>query len=322
MAQKIQPPEQTPWRSLVHRPYRIGRKWSVTQVIGGLLIAGICAAAVVWYVPRVMSTDRDMLTGSVTSSGVVTLNFQNSGMISVIKVQPNEYVHKGEVLAVEYAPNAGAIVAADRVAITAVQAKISELKSNETIDPLAAPADQAQIASENAQMASDEATLDTDRMKMAATEIVAPAAGVVVASNGQPGEAVTSSGIRDYASSSQQTSGQEEPQFSLLPEGPQSTTRSSAADSSLPVIALRVSSTWSVVAYVPESSVSSIKSGEAVTVSVPADRIKNVPGSVQEVLPDPVSSPSGPLYEAMISISGSVSTPPLSGMAANIRLHR
>jgi multidrug resistance efflux pump len=314
------------WRSLVYRPYRIGRSWSVTQVLGGLLIAAVCAAAVVWYVPRVASTNRKALTGSVTSSGILALNFQNSGVISVIKVNPNEAVHKGQVLAVEYAPSMGATIDADNAAISAVQAKIAQLKSDETvypdsIYPLHFAQDQAQIASENAQMAMDQAQLQTDRERLAETEIIAPSAGVVIAANGQPGESVTSSGIRNYSSAAQ-AQGSQGPVFSLLPEGPQSSSRSSASQSSLPVITLRVSSTWSVVAYVPESSVSGIKSGEPVTVSVPAAVIKNVRGTILEVLPDPVQSSSGILYQAVISISGSVPSPPLNGMAADIELSR
>jgi multidrug resistance efflux pump len=314
------------WRFLVYRPYRIGRSWSVTQVLGGLLITAVCAAAVVWYVPRVASTNRKALTGSVTSSGILALNFQNSGVISVIKVDPNEAVHKGQVLAVEYAPTMGATIDADNAAISAVQAKIAQLKSDETIYPesiypLHFAQDQAQIASENAQMAGDQAQLQTDRERLAETEIIAPSAGVVIAANGQPGESVTSSGIRNYSSAAQ-AQGSQGPVFSLLPEGPQSSSRSSASQSSLSVITLRVSSTWSVVAYVPESSVSGIKSGEPVTVSVPAAGIKNVRGTILEVLPDPVQSSSGLLYQAVIRISGSAPSPPLNGMAADIELSR
>ncbi len=261
-----------------------------------------------------------MLTGAVTSGGVVTLNFPNAGVISVVKVQPEQLVHKGQVLAVEYAPNVGAIVTADDAAISAVQAKIAELKTEETLYPLTVPQDQAQIASEKAQLATDQAQLATDRMRAAATEILAPSAGMIVATNGQPGEAVTSAGIRDYSNSSQPVTGSREPAFSLLPEGPQSTGRTSASGSSLPVIALRVSFSWSVVAFVPEARVSGIKVGQAVTVSVPAARIKDVRGHIQEVLPNPVQSSTGPQYQAIVAITSTVPTPPLNGMAANIEL--
>jgi multidrug resistance efflux pump len=314
------------WRSLVYRPYRIGRNWSVTQVLGGLLLAAVCVTAVVWYVPRVVSTNRKALTGTVTSSGILALNFQNTGVISVVKVSPNEAVHKGQVLAVEYAPTMGATISADNAAIVAVRARISQLKSDETIYPAVYyPAhfaqDQAQIASANAQMAADQAQLQTDRQHLAETEIIAPSAGVVLAANGQPGESVTAAGIRNYSSAAG-AAGNQGPMFSLLPEGPQSASRSAASQASLPVITLRVSSTWSVVADVQEGAVSGIKLGEPVTVSVPAAGVKNVRGRVLEVLPDPVQSSSGLLYQAIISISGSVSSPPLNGMAADIELDR
>ena len=325
-------------RSLLYRPYRIGCNWSVTQLVGGLLIAAICVVAVIWYVPRVASTNRKALTGSVTSSGVLSLNFQNSGVISVIKVTPNETVHAGQVLATLYAPAQGATIAADNAAITATQARLVQLKSDQSIDQadialantdadpgaeasakVQLAADQAGAVSAKAQLASDEAQLQTDRQQLTETEIVAPSAGVVVAANGQPGESVTSSGIRNYSSTAGAESNQG-PLFSLLPEGPQSSTSSSTAQSSLPVVTLRVSSAWSVVADVPENAVYSIRSGDPVTVSVPAAGIKSMPGHILEVLPDPVQSSSGLLYQAMVSISGTVPSTPLNGMAANIEL--
>jgi hypothetical protein len=57
-----------------------------------------------------------MKTRSPSSRGVVTLDFQNPGVISVVKVQPNQPVHKGQVLAIEYAPNVGALLTAGNAA--------------------------------------------------------------------------------------------------------------------------------------------------------------------------------------------------------------
>jgi multidrug resistance efflux pump len=304
----------------VYRRYRIGRYWSWMQVVAGVLLAGVLAAGVVWYVPRVIRDDHEMFTGSVATSGIVILNFPSSGIISSVRVQLNQPVHRGQVLAAEYAPTAGLLIKADNEEISAVQAKIAVLKYDEAENPLQAPSDNAQIAAEDAQMAEDNVQLANDRMKMAATEIVAPAAGVIVAANGEPGEAVTSSGIRDYSSTSQGVSAQEQPQFSLLPEGPQAVGHNAAAGTSLPVIAMRVSFTWQVVALVPEDLVQSVKAGQAVAVSVPAARIKNVPGQVQEVLPNPTISSTGTLYQAIIAINSNVTNPPLDGMAADIQL--
>lgn len=325
------PPEPAPAgtergrRSRIGRPYLIGRRWSWTQRAGGIVIAGVCAAAVAWYVPRVVTDDRQMLTGTVTSSGIVTLNFPAAGVINTVKVHLGEQVHKGQVLATEYAPNAVALVDADRAGIAAVQAKIAELKAVESewpadSEPSAVAADNAQIVSEQAQMATDNAQLATDRMRMADTEIVAPSDGVVVAANGQPGEDVTASGIKDYTSSSQPVSGQQNPQFSLVPEGPQAVSHAAASGSSLPVIDLRVSSSWQVIALVPESSVQSIRAGQAVEISVPAARTSKVRGQFEEVLPNPETSPAGTFYQVVVAVTGTVANPPLNGMAANIQI--
>lgn len=306
-------------------PYRIGRRWSWTQRTGGLIIAGACAAAVAWYVPRVVADDHRMLTGTVTSSGVVTLNFSTAGVINTMKVHLNQQVRKGQVLATEYAPNVTALVTADRAEIAAVQNKIAELKTVETEYPASSQpslvaADNTQIVSEQAQIAIDDAQLATDRMRVASTEIVAPSDGVVVAANGQPGEDVTTSGIKDYTSSSQAVSAQQQPQFSLFPEGPQPVSHAAASGSSLPVVSLRVSSSWQVIALVPESSVQSVKQGQAVEISVPSARISKVRGQFEEVLPNPTTSSAGTFYEVVVAVTGSVANPPLNGMAANIQI--
>ena len=328
--------------------YWIRRRWTWLQRAGGVLIACACVAGAAWYVPRVMSDDSKLLTGTVTSSGVVTLNFAYPGQISKVGVRPGQWVRKGQVLAAEYDPDAASVVAADKAAIASAQAaialaqaaiasaqaKIAELKTAEAADPAAAAADNAQLAADNAQLAAektqlaagqaqlaaDQAQLATDREKVVATEIVAPSSGVVVACNGQPGQTVTSAGIRDYAADSQQAPAAQGPQFSLLPESPQTVHRVPAGQSALPVIALRTSAAWQVVALIPEDSVSGIKPGQIVTVSVPSAHITGVPGQIAEVAPTPVSTSEGVFYQAAVTIASHTQNLPLNGMAADIRL--
>ncbi|MGH3195084.1 MAG: hypothetical protein ACRDNT_03930 [Streptosporangiaceae bacterium] len=302
------------------RPYLIRRPRTWPQRVGGMLIAGACVLSAAWYVPRVMSDDHRLLTGTVTSTGVIALNFTGSGEINKVNVHLDQQVRKGEVLADEYAPNAGSIVAADKATVTAEQAKMAELRAAEAADPAAAAADNAQLAVDRAQLAVYRAQLATDRMKVAATEIVAPSSGIIVAANGQPGETVTSSGIRDYVTGSQQAPATQRPAFSLLPEGPQSVREASASGSSLPVIALRISTTWQVVVLIPEDSVSAIRSEEKVTISVPAARIKDVPGQVEEVLSTPIPTSEGVFYQAVVIITGHAANLPLNGMAADVQL--
>lgn len=302
------------------RPYLIRRPWTWPQRVGGLLIAGTCVFSAVWYVPHVMSDDHRLLTGTVTSTGVIALNFTGSGEINKVNVRLDQPVRKGEILATEYAPNADSIVAADKATIIAEQAKMAELRAAEAADPAAAGADNAQLAVDKAQLAGYQAQLATDRMKAAAMEIVAPSSGIVVATNGQPGETVTSSGIRDYATDSQQAPAVQRPAFSLLPEGPQSARETSASGSALPVIALRTSTTWQVVVLIPEDSVSAIRSAEKVTIGVPAAGIKDVPGQVEEVLSTPIPTSAGVFYQAVVIITGHAANLPLNGMAADVQL--
>jgi multidrug efflux pump subunit AcrA (membrane-fusion protein) len=294
------------------------RTWP--QRAGGILIAAALVVGVAWYVPRVLRADGQLLTGTVMSSGVVTLNFTDSGQIAAIDVHLGQVVQKGQVLAVESAPDVKSVVTADQAAIASDRARISELKAAAAANPASASMDNAQIAASNAQLAADEAQLAAERTKAAATQITAPAPGVVVAVNGQPGEVVTAAGIRNYVAVSQQTSATRSPSFSLLPEGPQSVREPSAGTSALPVIALRMSMTWQVVAHIPETSVSAIKPGEAVLISVPAAHIANVPGRIDEVLPTPESTSGGTVYQAVVTITGRAAGLPLNGMAADIRL--
>jgi multidrug efflux pump subunit AcrA (membrane-fusion protein) len=302
------------------RPYWIRRPRTWPQRIGGILIAGACVVSAAWYVPRVINDDRQLLTGTVTSSGVIALNFTDSGQISKVDVRLNQLVRKGQVLAFEYDPNADTVLAADKETISAEQAKIAELRAAEAADPSAVPADSAQLAADKAELAVDEAQLATDRMKITATEIIAPADGTVVAANGQPGETVTSVGIRDYTTDSGRTSASQRPPFSLLPEGPQSVRTAAGGGSALPVIALRVSTSWQVIALVPEGSVSAVRPGMAVRISVPAVHIADMRGQVDEVLPTPVSTTQGIFYQAVVAITGHTASLPLSGMAADVQL--
>ena len=314
------PPVLQPERQASARPRsrRIRRTWP--QVAGGALIAGACVAAAVWYVPRVMADDHGVITGTVSSTGVVALNFAAPGQSGKLKVHLNQVVRRGQVLAAEYAPNADSIVTADKAAIAAEQAKIAQLKAAAAADPANASVDNAQLAAARAQLASGQAQLATDRLKVVSTEIIAPSAGIVVAANGQPGETVTSDGIRSYASDSQQRSTTQGPQFSLLPEGPQPIRQDATQVASLPVIALRVSTAWQVIALIPEGSVSEVKAGRKVTISVPTARITDLAGQVQQLIPTPVPTAQGLFYQVVITVTGRTADVPMNGMAADIQL--
>jgi multidrug resistance efflux pump len=309
-------PEQPQGQQSIRRP----RTWP--QRVGGVLIAAAVVATGLWYIPSVMHDNSQLLTGTVASSGVITLNFSDAGEIAEIDAKLNTSVRKGQILAKEYAPDASSVLAADKAAMAADEAKIAQVKEAEAADPANAAVDNAQLSAAHAQLALDQAQLATDQMKIVTTEIVAPSGGVIVAANGQVGQTVTTSGIRDYVTDSQQQSAAQGPAFSLLPEGPQAVRRVNASASAVPVFALRTSINWQVIVEIPEASVARIRTGQQVTISVPADHVKDVPGQISDVLPDPAQTSTGVFYQAVVNVTGHSAAAPLNGMTADVQFGR
>ena len=291
-----------------------GRHISWLQRAGAALIAGACIFAAAWYVPGIFAADGRSLTGAVTSNGIIYLNFPGSGQLAAIAVHPGQMVRKKQVLATEADPAAGAAIAADQAAITADKAQLGTALATGAA---------AGIASARAVLAKDEALLAIDRAEVAAaTQIVAPSAGTVVAVNGQPGETADAQGIRDYSAQPLGMPVTRQPLFSLFPEGPQASVEAGGSNgaASLPVIALRTSSAWQVTVLVPESSVAAVKPGQVVTIGVPAAGITGLPGRVQELLTMPVATSQGMAYQAVVTVLGHQQASPPSGMAADVQL--
>jgi hypothetical protein len=282
------------------------------QRIAVALIAGACLFGAAWYVPKIAAADGRSLSGTVTSNGVVYLNFSSSAQLAAIDARVGQQVRKGELLATEVAPAAAAVLAADRAAITADKSGLAAALSGGAT---------AAINTARAQLARDKGELALDRADAAGTRIVAPSAGTVLAVNGEPGETADAEGIRDYSSELPGTSLTQQPLFSLFPEGPQSSAvDGSSSAASLPIIALRTSDTWQVTMLVPESSVADVKVGQNVTIDVPAASISGVPGRVQELLTTPVVTPQGTGYQAVVTVLDRQQDTPPSGMAADVQL--
>jgi membrane fusion protein, macrolide-specific efflux system len=282
------------------------------QRTAATLIAAACLFGAAWYVPEIAAADGSSLSGTVTSSGVVYLNFSSSGQVATISAHVGQQISKGELLATEVAPAAAAVLAADRAAITADKSELTAAQSGGST---------AAIDTAQAQLARDKGQLALDRADAAGTRIVAPSAGTVIAVNGEPGETADAEGIRDYSSEPGGTSLTQRPLFSLFPDGPQSSTADgSDAVTPAPIIALRTSDTWQVTVLIPESSVAKIKAGQDVTIDVPAADITGVPGRIQELLTMPVATSQGTDYEAVVTVLDGRQVSPPSGMAANVQL--
>lgn len=281
------------------------------QRVAAGLIAAACVFGAVWYVPRIAAADGSSLSGTVTNSGVVYLNFSSSGQLATIRAAIGQRVRKGQLLATEVAPATTAVLAADRAAITADKSELASALSGGT---------SSAIDAARAQLARDKGQLASDRAEAAGTRIVAPSAGTVMAVNGQPGETVDADGIRDYEAPG--TSATQRPLFSLLPEGPQSADTAGGSDSGayLPVIALRTSGTWQVSVLIPEGSVGQVRAGQLVSVDVPAAGLNGIPGRVQELLTTPVATSNGMGYQAVVTVLDQRQISPPTGVAANVQL--
>ncbi len=302
-------------RSAQTRPDRERARRHITrpQRVAAALLAGACIFGAAWYVPRIVAADGSSLAGTVTSNGVIYLNFSSSGQLATLTARIGQKVSKGQLLATEAAPATAAVLAADRAAISADKSELAAASSGGT---------PAAIDSARAQLARDDGELAVDRADAAGTRIVAPSAGTVVAVNGQPGETADPDGIRDYAAQPQGTPITQRPLFSLFPEGPQSTVAAdgSASAVSLPVIALRTSSTWQVSVLVPENSIGDVRTGQLVSIAVPAAGIAAMPGRVQELLTTPVATSQGTGYQAVVTVLDQRPDSPPSGMAADVQL--
>ncbi len=288
------------------------RRIVVPQVLGSLLIVAICVAAAVWYVPKIITADGQSFTGTVSSNGVTNLNFANSGLVAVVSVQLGQAVKAGQVLATETSPSTAASISADKAAIAAAQATLAEFRAGTL---LATP---ASLAGANAELAKAQAQLAADQVKLSEAQIIAPTGGTVIAINGQTGETVTAAGVRSYSQAP--TSSSQSPPFSLLPEGPAASLKTSASQSALPVIALRTSTSWEVTVLVPERTISAVRTGQKVTIAVPAVGLQGIQGYVQQVSPTPVSTSGGTAYQVLVSIRGHQRVTPLSGMTADVQL--
>jgi multidrug efflux pump subunit AcrA (membrane-fusion protein) len=277
--------------------------------VGGILLAGASVVGVALYVPSILAADSRSFTGVVSSSGIASLNFGTSGRVGSVRVHLGQVVRKGQVLATEAGAAGTAAVRADRAAITADKANLAALQADGS-----AP---ASITAAQAQLEKDRAHRAADRMKLVATEIVAPRRGTVIAIYGQPGETVSRAGLSRSAVHAQASPGQQ-PRFSLLPSGPMATLR--ATGLALPVIALRTGGGWQVSLLIPQTDTSAVKVGGDVTISVPAAQLSGVKGTVRELSPMPVSSSGGAAYEAVVRVLGRTRITPLSGMTANVQL--
>jgi multidrug efflux pump subunit AcrA (membrane-fusion protein) len=293
---------------------RRNRTVTTLQLSGGLAIVAVTLLAVLWYIPGIIRSDSHSFTGTVVSNGITNLNFASSGLVGRIQVHLGQAVKANQVLATETSSSATESLSADRASIAASQATLAALRA----EPVT-PTTSASIAAANAQLAKGQAQLSADKVTLSETQIAAPTGGTVIAINAQPGETVSSAGVRSYSALPQAANSQSPP-FSLLPEGPTTTLKTGTTQTALPMIALRTSTSWEVTTLVPESHILSVRPGETATISVPAIGLRQIRATVRQVAPTPVSTSAGTAYQVTVGITRRQQTTPLNGMTADVQL--
>jgi multidrug efflux pump subunit AcrA (membrane-fusion protein) len=307
LARPLRSPAAGSHRARAGRPAR--RPTSPAQRVAGLTVAVTCLVGTGWFVHRVALADTSQLTGTVMNTGELGLNFIAAGQVATVLVRAGEHVSAGQLLATEAGQATSAVVAADKAAVAADRARLR--------DESAAGA-AAEVAAAQAELARDEAQLARDDASKADTRIVAPSAGVVLAVNAQAGDPASAAGIRDYATSAGSAASQ--PLFSLLPQEPEATPQLSAASGMLPAVELGTTASWRIMVLVPARTAAAIQAGQAVTVAIPAARLRELAGSITELVDTPVQTASGDSYQAVVVIARHGADPPLDGMSANVTL--
>ena len=244
---------------------------SSAQRLGGILLAGASVVGVAFYVPSILAADSRSFTGVVSNSGLASLNFGVSGRVGRVLVHLGQAVRREKC----WPPRP-----AGRKPRPSGPTGPRSRPTRPTWPRCRPTGPRAtSIAAAQAQLAKDRARRAADRMKLSATEIVAPRSGTVVAIDGQPGDTVSPAGLSGSAAHAQASPGQQ-PRFSLLPSGPMASLR--AAGLALPVIALRTGGGWQVRLLIPQTDTSAVKVGGKVTISVPAAQLSGVKGTIGE----------------------------------------
>lgn len=267
-----------------------------------LLVVAASLGGVTWYVVRRGDAGGHSFTGTVLSNAVVDLTFARAGQVARISVHVGQKVRGGQLLAAESGFGAQPGVATNRAKIAADKATLARLAAQSS------QGGGAGLTAARAKLAGDQARLAAELLQ---SRIVAPMSGTVVTISAKVGEAIIATGPRDFLAQPGRTR-RSRRSAGAVPPG-------SATGTPVPVISLRTSRSWQVLMVVPASLTARVKPGEAVTITVPTANLSGVPGRIEGLLPTPVRMLHGTDYQALVAVLGQ-STPPLGGLAADIRL--
>ncbi|HEX3780579.1 MAG TPA: HlyD family efflux transporter periplasmic adaptor subunit [Pseudonocardiaceae bacterium] len=163
-----------------------------------------------------------------------------------------------------------------------------------------APAAAADISSAQADVAAAQTEVDQDSAALAQLTLRAPMAGLVADVNGVIGELDGTTGVHAFAGPQSLQTGSS-PAFSLFPaQSGSGATQNSTSAGQQPLISL-VTTQRNAVAQVSEDQVPALRPGAPATVTVNALKAQ-VPATVAQVIPVPVSQGGSVEYEVRLSV--------------------
>lgn len=297
--------------------YGGGLRATSRRIAGASILALVVAAALAVIIYLVNAESANRYSAAVVPANVVELNFPDTGPLASIAVSPGQRVHVGQVLATEDSSTLSLAVSQARLAVASDQARLAYLWSllksltpaQERTSPLALEIVQARAVLAEARV---EVSIDVARLHEA--RIVSPIDGTVLRTAGVTGELVGPGGVRN---SSLQTP--DLPQanvFRLFPSASGTSTNLSSA--SQPVISLVAGRHWQVIGEVPESAVTSVRSGEQGTFQFDSLGGLSVPVVVRQIVDVPFEVNGQVSYEIVLRLASSLPSGVLPGMSGTL----
>lgn len=299
---------------------------TVAAVVVAVLVVGSPASSASTSRERTAVATHGVVQKTVSGSGTLEpqkqyeLSFGASGDVTNVYVQAGQKVVEGQVLARIDPSTANADLAQAQADLQSAEDTLTQVEQPQTTttangksSPSTTAGSSVSVASAQAQVTSAQLAVTKAEKEVAATKIIAPAAGTIAAVNGAVGDAVSagSSGSSASSSSSGGSGGASTPSVATgLGGGSTSTSSTSSSASGSGFITLVDVHRFKMDVSLSESDIASVKVGQAATVTVNAASGDEFAARVSSigVLPSSSGSSSAVSYPLTLTLEQSSRT--------------
>jgi multidrug efflux pump subunit AcrA (membrane-fusion protein) len=276
--EELPPEPEEPTEAGKHRPRRVLRSPKTWLIVGlsVAVLAGIGVGSYFLFKPRTFSGARTQtvsvtkgtqtqtvsLDGTLSPQTEADLNFSVSGTVTTLKVKVGQTVTKGQTLATIDDSSLQDAVDLAKANLTSAKANYSDVSDSGT---------SAAIKAAAAQVDSAKASLASAKEDLAAAALTSTISGTVASIDVAVGDSVTASSSSGSSNSSSGSAGA---------TGTSSTSTSSTSSSSSSQIVVISTAKWKVSGTVGASDLSSLKAGQAATVTVDSTKLAATVASV------------------------------------------